>query len=97
MSIYLRAAERIALTAEEWNSDKNKRGACCVALTSEDATHMERVNFAGMFKPDDAGPYWWREAWSTVPDSWCDQQARILALLFMHWMTKPSGWKESNE
>jgi hypothetical protein len=87
-SVYLRAAERIAFSAEERYARKGSASGCCQALANVRATAAKTDEFVEIFGPDrgDRDGYWWRDPYSGWNAN--AQQARVLALLFMHWMTQ---------
>ncbi len=83
-SVYLRAARLVACSHEEADAHyaRGKRYSycCCGALDLAHATPLEEWEFAQVFQR--SGSYWWRDPQHSMRD----QQARVLALLFMHWM-----------
>lgn len=83
-SVYLRAARLIAFSYEEAKArvkkGENYSYCCCSALALAKASPMKEFRFYRMFARD--GAYWWADPGRSLRD----QQARVLALLFMHWM-----------
>lgn len=86
MSVYLRAAKRIKTYAGPHRMKDDC--FCCPALSGSRATMANMSAFADAFKPEDGPSLWWGHCACWAHDNEPNQQqARVLALLFMHWMT----------
>lgn len=85
MSVWLRAAQFIAENDDDLS---DKAIGCCAALLSAGANHYDLGEFQSVFLDDPQleGYFWWCDPFATTPSDWSDQNARILALLLMHWM-----------
>lgn len=87
-SVYLRAARRVALSREDADTQYARREryslCCCGALELANATWLEEYDFEQIFRRNEASVHWYW--WADPMRSMRDQQARVLALLFMHWM-----------
>lgn len=83
MSVYLRAAQLLPAADGTTHLMPPHGGTtihgCCDAI---EAIGASTDAFCDMFKPERSGfsPYWYGHEPS-------DDEARVLALLFMHWMT----------
>lgn len=89
-SIYVSAARRVAESSDDYDlnqyTNEWKASGCCAALAAVDASEPEKEAFKKVFYRSTATGYWWVEPHTYRSGSWKDQQARILALLFMHWI-----------
>ena len=86
-SVWVRAAQQIALTEARYRRGNGRIG-CCSALREANATLTERWEFARVFaQKHNSKGFWWSVPFSDDA-GWNDQQARVLALLFMHHMTE---------
>lgn len=84
INIYLRAAERI-IESEEDNA-VHKFHYCCTAIRKQSQEYKYISLFEEYFKPTRANGHeaWWLKIYDNGKLKYKDQQARILALLFMH-------------
>lgn len=90
-SVWFDAAARI-VTASEYHKSSSRRQLAidpfaCVALSLAGASGKQADAFGDWFYPIDRKRYsasWWRSPFDTD----ADQEARRLALCFMHWIER---------
>lgn len=85
--VYREAARRLCTIGSD---GRLLNCCCCEAISSaaleRDAPCMDlETNFGLMFKPEAARVYWWDGG--CICDAPDTETPRVLALLFMHWMT----------
>lgn len=86
MSVYLRAAQLLRMTQPREFEYSERSGFCCDCLREAGATDGEFEAFALVYRPKKG--HWYSAWWADPSHNGDDQQARVLALLFMHWMTR---------
>ncbi len=91
-NVYLEAAKLIHLKTG-WKVPGGKKMSCCEAIKKASNTYFTQEHelhaFSEMFKPFNKSAkwdYWWNDPYNDFEKN--EQQARVLALLFMHEMTK---------
>jgi hypothetical protein len=80
--VYLRAAELIDSSARNYSCD-------AVYAASRFRSYTQTATYAGLFSPDyhpDFSQVFWGDRWSRNKAE--RKQCRVLALLFMHWISQ---------
>lgn len=86
-SVWFDAAARI-VTCAEWRADSSWAIYACDAIDEVSETRkVHSTTFADWFKPSNHGFGWWADPFTTD----ADQEARRLALCFMHWISASEG------